>query len=95
MMIAIILGALAGAALSLCFTWTILIPASIAVMLLTVLGEIMNGHAIGVAFLSAIVSLTALQAGYLGGAIGQHSRAVRRRATKARTLSPKHHHGRA
>jgi len=69
----IVLSLLAGAALSLYFNWLILVSASPAVMLLAGVSEIMNGSTVGFAVLSAMVGVTALQAGYLGGALIQHA----------------------
>ena len=74
----IVLSLLAGAALSLYFNWLILVSASPAVMLFAGVSELMNGSTVGFAFLSAMVAATALQAGYLGGALIQLANCQRR-----------------
>jgi len=72
MTIVIVLSLFAGAVLSLYFNAIALVWASAAALFLTGVGEIANASSVGFAVLLAIVSVFALQAGYLGGALVQH-----------------------
>jgi len=65
----IIFALMVGAALSLYFNWRVLICAAPLMLLFICVSEIINKSAAGVVLLSTIVGLTALQTGYVGGAL--------------------------
>ena len=71
MIIEIILSALFGGLLSLFFRYPVLIMASVAVLIVTCVNGIVDGRSLWFAVLSIVLSVTALQAGYVGGAVIQ------------------------
>ncbi len=82
MMIAVVLSWLLGAMLSLFFRYPVLIMASVAVLIVTGVNGIVDGRSLWFVVLSMVLSVTALQAAYFGGAAIQSFRM--RRETQPR-----------
>jgi hypothetical protein len=71
MVVYLIIGAMAGIVLGLCFKVFVLAPAMLLAMALAIASGIMRGHAPSVIALATLGTLASLQIGYLGGCILQ------------------------
>ena len=78
MVTAIVLSSLLGAVLSLFFRYPVLIVASVAVLIVTCVNGIEDERSLWFVVLSMLLSVTALQAGFVGGAAIQSFRDVPR-----------------
>ncbi len=84
MITAIVLSSLLGAVLGLFFRCPVLIPALAAVLTVTCVNGIVDGRSLWFVVLSMLLSVTALEAGYVGGAAIQSFR-MRRESRNRKT----------